>query len=58
MEKNVFSPIFSTEGGTRHINVWLPRWVPHLVAEKTGKATRGLSGTSKGGSRPLMPADP
>jgi len=48
MEKDVFSPIFSTEGVTRHMNMWLPTGVPQLVVEKTGKATRGLSDIGTG----------
>lgn len=57
MGKVIFSSIFSTEGGTRQI-VCLPRWVPLPVVEKTGKATRGMSGTGNGESRPVTPAEP
>lgn len=54
MEKDMFSPIFSSEAGTRvmkhSLGVWPPRWVPYLVVEKTGKTARGLSGMGDGGS--------
>lgn len=57
MEKIIFSSVFSTEGGTRQMNVCLPRWVPHLVVETTRKATRELSGSGNG-ERPVTPAEP
>lgn len=40
------------------MNVCLPRWVPHLVVEKIGKATRELSGTGNGERRSVPPAEP
>lgn len=57
MEKVISSSIFSTEGGTRQMNMCLLRWVPHLAVEKSGKATREMSGTGNGRSRPLTPAE-
>lgn len=40
------------------MNMCLLRWVPRLAVEKTGKATREMSGTGNGRSRPLTPAEP
>lgn len=58
MEKKMYLAQSFLQREEQGVNVWLPRWVPRLVVEKTGKATRGLSSTGSGGGRPLTPADP